>query len=75
MELWLNPIGALTWEWRGWNAGAPWLIWLVGYMPFYVVAYWVHDMRSVKRPIVVVASLVGLVLARLGLFVGVLGWI
>ena len=75
VELWLNHIGALTWEWRGWNAGAPFLIWLVGYMPFYVVAYWVHDMRSVKRQITVVASLAGLVLAGLGLFVGVLGWI
>lgn len=39
VELWLNRIGALTWEWRGWNAGAPLLIWLIGYMPFYVVAY------------------------------------
>ena len=44
-------------------------------MPFYVVAYWVHDMRSVKRQIIVVATLAGIVLVGLGLFVGVLGWI
>ncbi len=75
VELWLNHIGALTWEWRGWNAGAPYLIWLVGYMPFYVVAYWVHDMPSTRRQVVVVASLAGMVLAGLGLFAGVLGWI
>ena len=75
VELWLNHIGALTWEWRGWNAGAPLLIWLIGYMPFFVVAYWVHDMASHRRQITVVASLAGIVAAGLGVFVGVLGWI
>ncbi|MEW9899927.1 hypothetical protein ABWL39_14985 [Chitinivorax sp. PXF-14] len=75
VELWLNHIGALTWEWRGWNAGAPLLIWLIGYMPFFVVAYWVHDMASHRRQIAVVASLAGIVAAGLGVFAGGLGWI
>ena len=75
VELWLNHIGALTWEWRGWNAGAPYLIWLVGYMPFYLVAYWVHDMASFRRQLTVVATLAGVVLTCLGLFGGALGWI
>ncbi len=75
VELWLNHVGALTWEWRGWNAGAPLLIWLVGYMPFYVVAYWVHDMPSRRRQLAVVGGLAGAVLGALGLFAGVLGWI
>ncbi|MBA5604059.1 hypothetical protein H3H36_01625 [Duganella sp. FT3S] len=75
VELWLNHIGALTWEWSGWNAGAPWLIWLVGYMPFFVVAYLVHDMRSLKRQVAVVSGLGATVASGLGLFAGVLHWI
>jgi hypothetical protein len=75
VELWLNHIGALTWEWRGWNVGAPFLIWLLGYMPFYVVAYWVHDMQSLKRQIVTVGCLAGSVVAGLAIFAGWLGWI
>lgn len=75
VEFWLNHIGALTWEWAGWHTRAPLLIWLVGYMPFFVVAYWVHDMPSITRQIKVVATLAGIVLSGLGLFAGVLGWI
>jgi len=75
VELWLNHIGALTWEWRWWNVGAPFLIWLVGYMPFFVVAYWVHDMGSLRRQIAVVGGLAAVVLVSLGIFAGVLGWI
>jgi hypothetical protein len=75
VELWLNHIGALTWEWRGWNVDTPYLIFLIGYLPFFVVAYWVHDMPSRRRQVTVVASLAGLVVAGLALFAGVLGWI
>ncbi|MBA5638737.1 hypothetical protein H3H37_16875 [Duganella sp. LX20W] len=75
VELWLNHIGALTWEWSGWNADAPWLIWLIGYMPFFVVAYMVHDMRSRTRQLAVVSGLGATVAGSLGLFAGVLHWI
>jgi len=75
VEYMLNHIGALTWEWRGWNRGAPFLIWLLGYMPFFVVAFWVYDMPSLKRQIATVGSIAGLVIAGLGIFGGVLGWI
>ncbi|MBP1686962.1 MAG: hypothetical protein H6Q33_3105, partial [Deltaproteobacteria bacterium] len=33
VELCLNAVGALTWDYRWWNAGAPWLIFLIGYLP------------------------------------------
>jgi len=75
VEVWLNRIGALTWEWRGWNAGAPFLIWLVGYLPFFLVAYWVHDMASIKRQIATVGTLAGVVALALGIFGGAFGWI
>lgn len=75
VEFWLNHIGVLTWEWRAWNVGAPFLIWLLGYMPFFVVAYWVHDMPARARQIKTVATLAGIVLASLSIFAGLLGWI
>lgn len=75
VELWLNHIGALTWEWPGWNAGTPWLIWLVGYIHFFVVAYLVHDMRSRRRQVAVVAGLGTTVASAMALFAGVLHWI
>ncbi|MDN3577714.1 hypothetical protein QWZ03_13115 [Chitinimonas viridis] len=75
VEYGLNHIGALTWEWRGWNTQAPWLIWLIGYLPFFLVAYWVHDMPSRKRQLAVVGGLATTVLCALVLFIGVLGWI
>lgn len=75
VEVFLNHIGALTWEWRWWNVGSPWLIWLIGYMPFFLVACWVHDMPSLKRQIGVVSTLGVFVLAGLGVFAGWLQWI
>jgi hypothetical protein len=75
VELWLNHIGALTWEWSGWNRGAPWLIWLIGYLPFFVVAYWVHDMRSTRKQLAVVGSLACAVIAALAAFGAILHWI
>jgi len=39
IEMVLNDIGALTWDWPWWNRDAPWLIFLFGYMPFYLVCY------------------------------------
>lgn len=75
VEVWLNHVGALTWEWSGWNARAPWLIFLVGYLPFFAVAYWVHDMESRVSQVKVVASLAAGVGAALAVFAGVLSWI
>lgn len=75
VECGLNRIGALPWAWAGWNAGAPWLIWLLGYLPFFLVAYAVHDMRSLRRQALVVGALAGAVVVSLVLFGAVLGWI
>ncbi len=34
VEVLLNLIGALTWDYPWWSAGAPWLIFLFGYLHF-----------------------------------------
>ncbi len=57
VEMVLNSIGALTWDWPWWNRDAPWLIFLLGYMPFYLVCYWVYDMTSRKKQIMTVGGI------------------
>ncbi len=32
VEIWLNSVNALTWDWSFWNTGAPWLIIVFGYL-------------------------------------------
>ncbi len=74
VELALHSFGMLVWEWPWWNATHPIPIFLFGYLPFFVVGYWVYDMQSRKRQITVVATIWGMALAA-GLGFGALGWI
>lgn len=71
----LNAVGALTWDYRWWNVGAPWLIFLLGYLPFFLVAFWVHDLPTVKRKLHAVGVLFAFDAACLVLFAGILRWI
>lgn len=75
VEIGLNAVDALVWDHRWWNARAPWLIFLVGYLWFFVLAFWVHDLPTVRRKAQVVLTLLALDAALLALFGGVLGWI
>jgi hypothetical protein len=74
VEVLLNLVGALTWDYAWWNVGAPWLIFLVGYLPFFLVSFWVHDMETVRQKAVTVGAILGLDLVALLVF-GALGWI
>jgi hypothetical protein len=71
----LNSVGALTWDWAWWNARAPWLILLFGYLHFFVVAFWVHDMPSIARKTATVGAIYALDAVALVTFGAVLGWI
>jgi hypothetical protein len=75
VELLLNAAGALTWDYRWWNLGAPWLIFLVGYLPFFLVAFRVFDMPSVRRKAITTGGILGFDAVCLVLFAGVLNWI
>ncbi len=75
VEYLLNAAGALTWEYSWWNRGAPWLIFLFGYLTFFVVAFWVHDLRTYRQKLSVVGAIWGVDIAALVIFIGVLGWI
>lgn len=75
VEILLNAIDALTWDYPWWSAGAPWLIFLFGYLTFFLVAFWVHDMESRRNQIRTVGAILGFDLACLLVFGFGLGWI
>lgn len=75
VEVLLNLIGALTWDYSWWSVGAPWLIFLFGYMPFFLVAFWVYDMESVKKKMTTVGAILGFDVLCLIVFGVILKWI
>ncbi len=75
VECLLNAVGALTWEYPWWNIGAPWLIFLVGYLYFFLVSFWVFDMESVKKKMITVGAILGFDIICLVIFMGILQWI
>jgi len=75
VEIILNRIGALTWDWSFWDANTPWLIIIFGYLWFFAIAFWVHDMNDVKKQAKVVGVLWGIVAVLVVVFGLWLGWI
>jgi hypothetical protein len=75
VEYLLNAVGALTWDYPWWNRGAPWLIFLFGYLTFFVVAFWVFDMKAMKSKLVTVGGIWALDVLALIVFIPILGWI
>ena len=75
VECLLNGANALTWDYSWWNLGAPWLIFLIGYLPFFLVSFWVFDMESLKRKVTTVGAILGFDLVCLVVFAGILKWI
>jgi hypothetical protein len=57
------------------QVGAPWLIFLIGYLPFFLVASWVFDMERLRQKMTVVGSILIFDLICLVLFAGILKWI
>ena len=75
IEVLLNAIEALTWEWPWWDANSPWLIFLFGYLHFFLVSFWVHDMNTVKKKITLVSGLFIFDLFLILVFGVWLGWL
>ncbi|MFH2039386.1 MAG: hypothetical protein ABIJ65_08125 [Chloroflexota bacterium] len=75
VEYLLNSAGALTWEYPWWNRSAPWLIFLFGYLTFFIVAFWVHDMKAIKNKLKVIGTIWAIVLFALIIFIPILHWI
>ena len=75
VEVLLNAINVLTWEYRWWNKSAPWLIFLVGYLPFFLVSFWVHDMESIRKKAAAIGVIYGVDIVGILVFGVILGWI
>jgi hypothetical protein len=75
VEVLLNKIGVLTWDYPWWNAKAPWLIFLFGYLTFFLVSYWVFDMESIKKKVQVVGAIYAVDILALLIFGVILKWI
>jgi hypothetical protein len=75
VECLLNAVGALTWEYPWWNTSAPWLIFLVGYLYFFLVSFWVLDMESIKKKAITVGAIFAFDIICLILFMGIFKWI
>ncbi len=75
VEMILNALGALTWDYSWWSIRNPWLIWVAGYFYFYAVAYWVYDMETIRAKAITVGAILGFDLACLVVFMGILKWI
>jgi len=75
VELLLNAIGALTWDWSWWNARMPILIFVFGYLYFFLAAFWVHDMKTIRSKMLTVGTIWGVDLAAVLVFGVLLGWL
>ena len=75
IEIVLNRFGLLAWAYPWWNAAAPWLIFLIGYLPFFVVSFWVFDMKKVRDKVITVGAILGFDALCLIVFMGILSWI
>ncbi len=75
VEIWLNSIGALTWDYSWWNADSPTLIFLFGYLHFFLISFWIHDMQSIKNQLFALGIIYGIDLFAVGIFGLVLNWI
>ena len=75
VEVLLNSIGLLTWDYSWWSAGAPWLIFLVGYMPFFLVSFWVYDMESIRNKVITVGTIFTIDIVCIVIFGVIFKWI
>ena len=75
VEMILNAAGQLTWDYWWWNVRTPWLIFLLGYLTFFIVAFWVHDMPTVRQKALTVGVIYAFDGLCMALFLGILRWI
>jgi hypothetical protein len=75
VEVLLNTISALSWDYSWWSASAPWLIFLFGYLHFFLVSFWVHDTESLRNKIVTVGIIYAVDIAAILVFGVILKWI
>jgi hypothetical protein len=74
VEMVLNRMGYLTWDWWWWSTRFPFLIWLIGYVPFFAACAYVHDLPDNRARIKVIGAMLGVVVP-FAVVLGVVGWL
>src|SRR3546814_19892835 len=54
VHCWLNAIGARTWEYHYWHSGFQYLLFLVDYLPFFLVASRITALPTTRPHLTVV---------------------
>ena len=75
VEYFLNSANALTWDWPWWGRSFPLLIFLFGYLWFFVFAFWVYDMKNMRQKLIAVGTIWAVDIVALIMFAGFLKWI
>jgi hypothetical protein len=75
VELLLHADGVFHWHYWWWNVASFPVIVVFGYLTFFVVAFWVHDMSRRSRQLLTVGTLAMIDLIAGLLFGPLLGWI
>jgi hypothetical protein len=75
VEVVLNIIGVLTWEYTWWNRGPAALIIMSGYLLFFMITFRVHDMENIRNKIISVGTLFAADIVLTVIFGFILKWI
>ncbi len=77
VECLLNKGGLLVWEYPFWHrsVGGVWLIFFLGYMPFYVGALLVIGMKTIRAKIIFVSAIYTMAIVANVIGLGLLGWV
>jgi len=77
IECLLNYGGHLIWEYPFWNRSfkGVWLIFLFGYLHFYVAALLVIGMKTIRAKVITVSTLYGIAIVANAIAMGYLGWV
>jgi len=75
VEVVLNKVNALVWEYSWWNFPNVGLIVIFGYLTFMVVSFWVHDMKRLRDKVATVLVIYAVDLTAIILFACRLKWI
>jgi len=74
VEIVLNLWGALVWNYPWWQPRFPFILFIIGYWPFFEMAFFVYDMESRKRQAIFTAAFASVLAVAMFVFIQ-LKWI
>ncbi len=76
VECMLNKGGHLVWEYQFWfrSFAGVWLVFLIGYFPFFSAAIFVISLKSIKNKIIVLGIIYSIPVIMNVIGLGIMGW-